>query len=322
MPQKDFDALKKIAGRGVKFTEIAYNRTNLTNEEIKSKIQGSNPDKEINHELLFYSNETESDQFEYRCAVFIDHEKKEVVFANAGTRLDLNEKGLYDLADDARLLINIEPAKLEPARKINAQVLAALGDNVVDYNFSYTGHSLGAAIADMQAAAMDIELQKLGLEVKGITTTTFDNPGAGLLVDKMYKEAEKPQNVDFNAFNNRDNFINTFAPQAGNLYKIKPDDQRDLSIREQLTALVANFISKQLKGWAPDFIIKVCEVVSFGSVKTQIKGHELSNFEKVLSEGKGIVEMHKLKLDASSPTGETIKQTLKSKEPKTQSLQI
>jgi hypothetical protein len=294
------DTLKAKAIKSLEFTQIAYKDFNEEYEEYEISNINNSQDIKIEKKQVFviYSNELDADEFAYRSAVFIDNDTKEVVIANAGTRPGLDSKGFYDLTDDLRLALDMEPLKIEQAKQVNKRIIDLLGDDIQNYNFSYTGHSLGAAIADMQAAHMDVELQERKIEVKGITTTTFDNPGAGKLVKKIYENASMNSNVRFNAFNNRENFINTLAHQAGELFEITPDDQKYFSQIEKLVAFIANFICKKLENWDAKYIIKICKLFSFGSLETQLNGHKLSNFTKFFVAKQGDVT---LKNQASRP---------------------
>lgn len=286
------ESLRAKAKKGLIFTQIAYKDSNQDYEDYditpiqnRGDLEGVNAEKK--QIFVIYSDEMDAGKFEYRSAIFIDNDTKEVVVANAGTRLGVNKKGFYDVADDMRLIFNKEPAKIKQAKEVNKKIIELLGDDIEDYNISYTGHSLGAAIADIQAAYMDVELQNLGKKAKDIATTTFDNPGAGNFVDKIYATSFKNRNVIFNTFNNRENFINTLAPQAGNLFEIQPSDQKDLNWVEKLFALMMDFICKKLKNWDVKVIIKICKFFSRGSIKTQLDGHKLSHFEKVFVDEKG-----------------------------------
>jgi hypothetical protein len=65
------------------------------------------------------------------------------------------------------LIAQKKPAKMNPAQILNDMILDSLGEQAKDYKFHYTGHSLGAAMAEMQAVDMDIKLQQKGLNKPG-----------------------------------------------------------------------------------------------------------------------------------------------------------
>jgi hypothetical protein len=284
-------AIQNSAKRDVIFTKFAYGDTQTLQEELTAEAQKIAP----NHEFFLFSDKIDAtSSFEYRCAVFIDHENKQVVFANAGTRPRLNLKGFYDLVDDVNLIMHLEPNKLKSASKLNTTVLENLGDDAKDYQFHYTGHSLGAAMADIQAVDMHLQMNAKGIHAeKGISTVTFDNPGVKPIVDKMFKHAgidPKFNPVDHNTFNNRKNFINTLNPQVGKTFEIEPEGQEKLSFLELTVALIAKVVSANIKGVAPEFVIKICEWVACGSISKQLDTHKLENFEKVFVEEKGKIK--------------------------------
>jgi hypothetical protein len=284
-------AIQNSAKRDVIFTKFAYGDTQALQEELTAEAQKIAP----GHEFFLFSDKLDdTNSFEYRCAVFIDHKNKQVVFANAGTRPNLDLKGFYDLVDDVNLIMHLEPNKLKSASKLNTTVLENLGDSAKDYQFHYTGHSLGAAMADIQAVDMHLQMNTKGIyPEKGISTVTFDNPGAKPIVDKMFKYAGIDPNlnpIDHNTFNNRKNFINTLNPQVGKTFEIDPEGQEKLNFLELTVGLIAKVVSANIKGVAPEFVIKICEWVACGSISKQLDTHKLAHFEKVFVEEKGKIK--------------------------------
>ncbi len=80
---------------------------------------------------------------------------------------------------------------MNPAQILNDMILNSLGDPAKDNKFHYIGHSLGAAMAEMQAADKDIKLMQKGLKQEEnheqITTGTFQNPGTKVILKKYTK---------------------------------------------------------------------------------------------------------------------------------------
>lgn len=324
MPQSDSpdneiginEKLRKVAAEGLKYTKLAYERTNLEHEEFTA--DGRKIDS-----FVMYSDELGADDHQYRAVVMIDNEAKKIVIANAGTRVnpgkndwlpnwkDLSSRASADLADDARLLAGEEPLKISQAKKVNDKIIELIGaDKIKNYEIDFAGHSLGAAIANIQAAYFDVECQQRGIKPKKISSNTFDNPGAGNYVKNIYEENKLKIKVKFHTFNNRDNLINTNAPQAGKKYIIQPSDQIPLDETETGIASFAKFISHifstffngvkiGIKKFASfvcalldvpkKFISKILKLCSMGSISTQLKGHGIGEFEKVLVNKDGSV---------------------------------
>ena len=324
MPQSDSsgneigidEKLRKAAAEGLKYTKLAYERTNKDYEEFTA--EGRKIDS-----YIMYSDELGAEDHKYRAIVMIDDEAKKIVIANAGTRVsfsqndwlpnwkDLSSRASADIADDARLLVGEEPLKISQAKKVNKKIIDLIGeDNIKNYEINFTGHSLGAAIANIQAAYFDVECQKRGIKHKNISSNTFDNPGAGNYVRDIYKKNELKRKVKFHTFNNRANLINTNAPQAGKRYIIQPSDQKPLDETETRLASFAKFInhifSTFFKGVKigikkfvsfvctlldvpKKFISKILKFISMGSISTQLKGHGIDEFDKVLVNKDGSV---------------------------------
>jgi hypothetical protein len=164
------------------------------------------------------------------------------------------------------------------------------------YEIDYTGHSLGAVLADCAAADMYLQMSTRGVDTKScsISSTTFDNPGALTPVKRLCANHdvpfEKVQNaIKYKVFNNRENFINTLDKQVGEKYQIIPDGQKP---RNGFSMMLA-WIAKKVRFVIPKKIIKF---LSFGNLSSQARDHSISNFNDVLVEGKGVVKAKRGKL--------------------------
>jgi len=234
-------------------------------------------------------------QYSFQSVVIINHQTKEIVFATAGTRSD----NMHDIHDDLRLLAGTHPKKKTPAEKFNLHVLQKFkkeGIDISEYNMTFTGHSLGAVMAQIQAADMDIYLQKADSHRKtntkpAITSITFENPGAKEIIEQIYEKAgfakDAYKKLNFKVFNNRKNIINNLNLQAGEVLLIVPDKQKQrtpnpvqllFELLEKLTSLTSRILSKIMAIFAPGGIGKELE-----------KDHRLKNFKKIFNEGKGVV---------------------------------
>lgn len=293
--EEELKNLTEPALKLLEYIQVAYDEKNRDYEKYSFITPGTielitnTPEVQIqkNNIYVIYSSEADASEREYRSAIFIDSDKKEVVVANAGTRLGLTIQGFYDLADDVNLMNNKQPGKVKQAIRVNKIIIELLSNHnshIKDYKIIYTGHSLGAAIADMQAAYMEIELQKQGITDKGIQSITFENPGSGKFVDTIYEEGSGARQASFIAINGRDNFINTLGPQAGKTYKIPTKGTRQLTNTEIFFYGVIHYlyecISKFKPEWTSHIYCKLIKVFSFGPIDVQIEEHKLEPFEK------------------------------------------
>lgn len=268
----------------------------------------------------------------FQALAAINKETKEVVFVTAGTRLGSGlENFLADAKDDLHLGLGLYPEKLKAAKALNKRILTELGAEAADYTFHYTGHSLGAAMADAGATDMGIKLHDKGLLTKGkISTVTFDNPGAYTLVKNQLKEfnqqkidkeikrhqsalsklsktdvnkinkadkkhqenleqlkkqriklnKEWKEKVQYKAFNNRANIINTADKQAGDKFVIVPNNQEKRNSFLQ-------FINWTAKKFPGPIMKKILYLISYGALTEQVKDHSIDNFINVLKKENG-----------------------------------
>lgn len=282
----DWKIFNNKAAEGVLFTNFAYKATDKTMHSLANSLPPS-------YKLLLMTDQVEVlKEASFRCAVFVDELSKEVVCATAGTRLGLTRKGMDDVMDDLLLALRREPLKMNPARSLNAHILSHLGDDAKEYKFTYTGHSLGAAMAEMQAVDMDIQLESKGIKKSKdqITSVTFDNPGAKNILKQMYRSAEIADNqikkrMNICEFNNRKNIINSAAKQAGNTYTIVPHSQTERN--PSLLQMVCNVILQKLAVVYP-IIVKFINLLLPGGVGTNFADdHSMSKFNEVFVEKKG-----------------------------------
>lgn len=288
----DWKVFKDAAARGTVFTRIAYDKA-----EDQEQMQDLAKFVPEGYELFLMTDHLEdSKEASFRCVAFINHENKEIVFATAGTRLGLNQKGFDDLRDDALLTMHYEPKKMESARALNDIILDSLGQEAKDYNFHYTGHSLGAAMAEMQAADMDIKLRQRDLKRSGdkeqLSAVTFENPGTKPVIEKMYKKAgvpvEEMKNLNFCEFNNRSNIINSLNEQTGHTYEIVPDAQKERN--PSSAQMVFEYIAKYASKLSP-MLGKVFSLLAPGGIDSElVKEHALTNFDEVFVQNAGSVK--------------------------------
>ena len=235
----------------------------------------------------------------FRCVAFMNQNTKEIVFATAGSRFGMDEKGIADIYEDALMVAHNKPRKMNPAQILNDMVLNSLGDKAKEYKFHYTGHSLGAAMAEVQAADMDIKLTKKGLEAEGkgekdqISAVTFENPGTKPMIEKMYEEAGLPKEniskLNFCEFNNRKNMINSLNEQTGRTYTIVPHSQKERN--PSLTQMVFEVVSKIIGSEISPLLGKAIGLLAPGGILDDLKSeHTLDNFNEVFVKKEGKVK--------------------------------
>ncbi len=286
----DWKSFKGKAAQGVVFTNFAYKQTD---EEMQAMAE-SMPE---GYELFLMTDHVEdSKEASFRCAAFVNQETREIVFATAGTRPGLDQKGVDDLYDDVLLVAQEKPRKMNPAQILNDMILDSLGDAAKDYKFHYTGHSLGAAMAEMQAADMDIKLTQKGFKQEGnreqITAVTFENPGTKVILEKMYEDAGLPKEnvkkLNLCEFNNRNNIINSLNEQAGHTYTIVPHSQeaRNPSMAQMVFEVVAKYVAE-----LSPMLGKALSLLAPGGIDTSLAGdHSLSNFDEVFVKQEGSIK--------------------------------
>ena len=287
MKHIEFDQIYDDIKRGLLFSEFAYETSFLTQQNLMELHK----DIKANHELLLFSDYFDDTKaYCYRCAVFVNHASKQIVFANAGTRPGFTKEGLSDLRADLNLMLGMLPSRFKSIKKLNQTILENIGQDLENYELVYTGHSLGGAIADLQAADMEISLLEKGIKPKKISAITFDNPGGKAWKDKLFQIASlDPQEsiVEHIAINNRPNFINTSKLQAGKVLEIEHPNEYKLNGFELCIAKVAICIKDAIADFAPEFIIKILEWMSYGSINQQITEHKLDQFVDVIIKGHG-----------------------------------
>ena len=221
---------------------------------------------------------------------------KEIVFATAGSRFAMDEQGLSDMYDDALMVAHNKPQKMDPAQILNDMILDSLGEEAVNYKFHYTGHSLGAAMAEMQAADMDIKLTQKGLKKEGskeqISAVTFENPGTKPMIEKMYEEAGLPKEniakLNFCEFNNRKNIINSLNEQTGRTYTIIPHSQEERN--PSTVQMVMEVVAKIATEISP-LLGKAFGLLAPGGIMDDLHAeHTLGNFDEVFVQKEGRVK--------------------------------
>lgn len=284
----DYQVFSNKSSEDVLFTNFAYEKDKKSLQQIADSVDAS-------YQLLMISDHIQgTSDFSYSCAVFINYENKEIVFANAGTRPALSMFGLHDLIDDALLVLQKQPFKMNQAAELNRIVLNSLGSEAKNFKFHYTGHSLGAAIAELAAADMDIKLRNRELKRSNstqITAITFENPGTKPIIDKIYADAgydfDSKKDVRFCEFNNRSNVINNLNTHTSEVYRVLPNNQnaRVPSTFELIFEVISNYCSK-----INPLLSKIFSLLAPGGIGAELlSDHSLNSFDTIFVQKEGIV---------------------------------
>lgn len=289
----DWQAFNGKAAQAVVFSNYAYSQKDEQMQAMADQVSEG-------YELFLMTDHVqEVGEASFRCVAFMNQNTKEIVFATAGSRFGMDEKGIADIYDDALMVAHNKPRKMNPAQILNDMVLDSLGDKAKEYKFHYTGHSLGAAMAEMQAADMDIKLTKKGLKAEGkgakdqISAVTFENPGTKPMIEKMYEEAGLPKEniskLNFCEFNNRKNIINSLNEQTGRTYTIVPHSQKERN--PSLTQMVMEVVSKIVGSEISPLLGKAIGLLAPGGILDDLKSeHTLDNFNEVFVQKEGKVK--------------------------------
>ncbi len=284
MSKKRNDNLIDQSIRDILLLEYTYEPKLLTKEETPHyALKG--------YELIIQTAHmgTELSSF-YQAMVFVNYEEKRCIIANSGSRYAPLKSMFIDLFDGLRFFFGCFPYNVFEVIKVNDILLDSLGAEAINYEFHYTGHSIGAIVAECGATNMKKNLATLNMKSSNnqVTAITFENPGAKSLVDKFYcnyNVNENDNNNQFITFNNRKNFINSLGTSLGKIYTIKPDDQKPYLLTYK------SWIFNKLKDWSSKISVfstftKLLQLGEMGILKLQ-EEHALECFKKVIMGQKG-----------------------------------
>jgi len=136
---------------------------------------------------------------------------KQLMIAHRGT------DGGFDLLNDALLFFDAVPWQFtNNALPFIEHVKYDLGISLSHYQITYTGHSLGAALAEISAA------------YDSTSAVTFDSPGTVSIMNTMVQNGVLSEtaliSIDSNVitYNTAPNLINTLNSHVGKLYRVYP----------------------------------------------------------------------------------------------------
>lgn len=163
---------------------------------------------------------------------FINADNTEMIIASAGSRMNSKRYWFWDLCDDLAIFASIFPFKTAAVKKFNNHILEALERERIDMRalrMGYIGHSLGAALAEIGAADMQIKLMARRLpihvgEEKRIFCVSYESPGTTHYLEDIYKKHGLGihvfhQHVDSICLNHHENIINIYGIQVGRVFR-------------------------------------------------------------------------------------------------------
>lgn len=151
----------------------------------------------------------------YYGIAYINLNSKKLVIAHRGT------DDLYDVDDDAALFLQSATSQfVDSVQPFIQQVKSFLTDHAdaygTGYQLSFTGHSLGAALAELSVAQ------------ENVPGVTFDSPGTLPIINNMLGDGLLPTNAlqaaDTNiiTYNAAPNLVNTLNVHIGTIFRIYP----------------------------------------------------------------------------------------------------
>ncbi|MDX1917060.1 MAG: hypothetical protein SFT68_03660 [Rickettsiaceae bacterium] len=219
------DSISSIAQSLVPFITANYNQTDKINDN------SGNWEHNRNSLSIKYTGG-------YFGQIWINEQTKQIAFVSSGTKLDcsksLNFYAIFAILKDALndiqlafgyALTQFKCGSLKLWEEfMNSDRIKSLENNgsLKDYSVIFTGHSLGAALADATClAAKIINPDKF----KDISSITFENPGTKLLLQNLVSQLPEHESVEldklrfnFTVINNKPNCINTSFEQFGDVY--------------------------------------------------------------------------------------------------------
>lgn len=245
--------------------------------------------------LCTSADSLETNQYGYKSVAFINRETKEVHIATAGTKS--NQK--YNILDDVRITFGFTPSKMAALKSFVDDVvsLGKFDDELDEYSFSTSGHSLGAVLSDLTA----VELMSRGLTFE--ESATFDTPGSKTVVMNAIKSQlftgkvtqdivdKLPDScVEYNA---RPNFINTINEHlASTIHVITPEVVVPITVKQEEAQPSGLWGGGQyLYNKVGTTVSQCSEYLGVKNVVSQLESHKLSQFECIYGENAPITKV-------------------------------
>lgn len=315
----DGDSIEKrelsVAGLAMDAIDLAY-EINAKGFALKDSSINGGRLADTHWKALSYSCDSAlTKQYGYKAVAFVNHHTHEVHIATAGTVANH-----HDILDDLLLVSGKVPRKLQPLKGFLDRVIQGLGglDVAKVYQFSTSGHSLGAVVADLTG----LEIASRGLSL--VSSTTFENPGSEAAIAAVLKNHWLSTDINcdqlaelqrcYSVYNAKPNLINTTQAQFGQCYLLQPRTAEPTQISYALGNFIKNLQGLLGGGLANNFIkeytgFNKC-VQSVTEVATE---HPLQNFQALDKQTKIAVEQwptrwnRKLPLQRKSVSPELLK---------------
>jgi hypothetical protein len=282
-----YDKLLKEPGLD-KLTKEELNQKLIDNtlESCKEDLVTKGVDKEHIEEVfknikfdpqkIIISDNTDLFRGEYRCLAYVDKENNQLIFANAGTRPGIDSKGASDLWADIKIASGGKVGrKSNVAAEFAEAILNKFGEGATHVHC--TGHSLGAAIADVQAADIDVHLQRNKKDDIKVSSRVFDNPGiAPGIIAGRYKDGMQSK-VEHVTINNGRNFINELHPEKpGKVFRLTSDAAVNTSLFGPLSNVKKQAKDHSLRNFVSGYVNKAPVIDD----KEQYSGASLLSYHK------------------------------------------
>ena len=220
-----------------------------------------------------------TDKLGYKSVTFVNKVTKEVHVSTAGTV----PTDIYDLYDDMLIGLGKVPTKIEPLKDMVTKVMDLLKDQdgSAEYTFSTSGHSLGSVISDLTLA----EIQSRGGKID--KSTTFENPGSKIVMEKAIKDGLFTGDVELSAeelsthseiYNSRPNVINQACEQLGKTHLVIPVESESSTEAE---ASSGYYFASYLYNTVGSVVKSCSDLLGITSVIGLKSGHSLQNFSDV-----------------------------------------
>lgn len=218
----------------------------------------------------------------YYSAIYVNEKTHQVVLANRGTEGIID--GLYKVDKDWQ--VNFEEilgGKIivgQQARNLQATAEAIKIAKEKGYRLSFTGHSLGAWLAELSAF-----YSYAYFNYRNIKAVTFDSPGSAPMMDKLQsnirnKDAQvKLESIDIVTYLAQPNPANSCNGHVGTVYRVEPKMELTTSAESRMPNVVRNAYGDKIKA-----------VLS-------VEGHFLDGILETFDPGTGKPKTYKKMLD-------------------------
>lgn len=152
----------------------------------------------------------------YFGAIYINTKMNHIVVAHRGTN------SIGAVIEDVRgVICNATSPQKEEAFALVNEALRLLREEYEGYSISFTGHSLGAFLAELSV----FYCKRQGFH--NVNAVTFESPGSKESLEKLQSNLESHtidlSNLDIVAYVTYPNLINTYNHHVGTMYTITPD---------------------------------------------------------------------------------------------------